>query len=381
MKTLRILIVLTLLLSGCRITTVIQGKGLVASPNGTFFCSETGGNCTEQYTNPTTETLFAGPAPGYTFASWAGCSYVSLTSCATSISQGAIDANYQWTVTARFKPVNPPVQVAAYTYNALGQRITKTVGGVTTIFQHDMDGKLIAELNASGQPVRQHIHVNGEPIAQVSTNTANGTFAVQYVHTDHLGTPTLLTDQGKAIVADIEATPFGETYVDYATVVHNQRFPGQYKDEETGLHYNHHRDYDPTLGRYIQSDPIGLDGGLNTYIYVGGNPLMYADPYGLAWFRPEGHEYKAGRRDTIVPEGPQGRGRFIDDYVPAGHTFAAMHDKFVGEATTIGFPDWLVNWPFFGPIYARAVQQEILNSLFGIVGLDAYEHKIEDDCN
>lgn len=57
-------------------------------------------------------------------------------------------------------------------------------------------------------------------------------------------------------------------------------FPGQYYDSETGLHYNYFRDYDPSTGRYIESDPIGLAGGLNTYTYAGGNPLIYADPTG-----------------------------------------------------------------------------------------------------
>jgi RHS repeat-associated protein len=75
--------------------------------------------------------------------------------------------------------------------------------------------------------------------------------------------------------------PFGRATVVTQTVVNNLRLPGQYYDQETGLHYNYFRDYDPTIGRYVQSDPIGLRGGLNTYAYVNGNPMKFTDSLGL----------------------------------------------------------------------------------------------------
>ena len=69
------------------------------------------------------------------------------------------------------------------------------------------------------------------------------------------------------------------------TVTNNLRLPGQYFDAETYLHYNYFRDYDPSLGRYVESDPIGLRGGLNTYSYVMNNPLKNIDINGLACSR------------------------------------------------------------------------------------------------
>ncbi len=112
----------------------------------------------------------------------------------------------------------------------------------------------------------------------------NGTPALSYLHTDHLGKPQFATDETGATIWDAGAkvTPFGDGINTAAAFAQNLQFPGQYHDAETALSHNHHRTYDPTLGRYLQSDPIGLAGGLNRYAYVGGNPMGFADPLGLS---------------------------------------------------------------------------------------------------
>jgi RHS repeat-associated protein len=101
-----------------------------------------------------------------------------------------------------------------------------------------------------------------------------------YFHNDHLGTPQVLTDQYQAVVWQAEYDPFGKATETVATVEQNLRFPGQYLERETGLHYNYFRDYDPAIGRYLQSDPIGLGGGINTFGYAYQNPTIYTDPTG-----------------------------------------------------------------------------------------------------
>jgi len=109
-----------------------------------------------------------------------------------------------------------------------------------------------------------------------------------YIQPDHLDTPRTVTDSTQKVIWQWDnQDPFGANAAnedpdgDGQRFSLNLRFPGQYFDSETGLHYNYFRDYDPSTGRYIQSDPIGLTGGLNTYAYVGGNPISYRDPFGF----------------------------------------------------------------------------------------------------
>jgi RHS repeat-associated protein len=115
--------------------------------------------------------------------------------------------------------------------------------------------------------------------------------ARSFIHADHLNTPLRVMSQANQARWSWDPAPFGETPPNpnpagLGTYTFFQRFPGQYFDVESGHHYNYFRDYDPGIGRYIQSDPIGLDGGINTYAYVDNDPLASTDPLGLQRFRP-----------------------------------------------------------------------------------------------
>jgi len=157
----------------------------------------------------------------------------------------------------------------------------------TKIFHYDLRGHLIAETNQTGQMLAEYVYLGDQLLAVIKPGES-----VYYFHNDHLGTPQVLTNDSQAISWKAVYTPFGDAVPSIATIENPFRFPGQYYDSETGLHYNYFRYYNPQTGRYITPDPIGLEGGINLFAYVGGNPVNWVDPLGLhgpGYIPPSGH--------------------------------------------------------------------------------------------
>ncbi|MDR3631701.1 MAG: RHS repeat-associated core domain-containing protein, partial [Desulfocapsaceae bacterium] len=171
--------------------------------------------------------------------------------------------------------------IASYGYDANNRRIRKSTGGVTSHYLYDINNNLIAETLLDGTPLREYIYLDGEPIAVKEYQSIPG---IYYFINDHLGTPQQLVDASGTVVWQAAYLPFGQAQVTTVTARNNLRFPGQYFDAETGLHYNLNRYYDSDTGRYISGDPIGLVGGMNLYAYVEGNPVNWFDPSGLFQF-------------------------------------------------------------------------------------------------
>ena len=170
--------------------------------------------------------------------------------------------------------------VGTYVYNALGERVSKasTLPAVATErFSYGADKQLLGEYGTTN---RDYVRIDAIPVAVVDVVDSSGT--VSYIHADGLGVPRAITNASGTTVWQWAYTgnPWGEA-APSGSYTFNLRFPGQYFDAESGLVDNINRAYEPSTGRYIQSDPIGLFGGVSTYTYGAASPLLRSDPLGL----------------------------------------------------------------------------------------------------
>ncbi|MHC1672848.1 RHS repeat-associated core domain-containing protein [Stenotrophomonas maltophilia] len=189
-----------------------------------------------------------------------------------------------------------------YAYNHLGERILRVpFGGDKQITLYDEAGQWLGDHFESGRS-QQAIWLDDYPVALISSADA-GSPELVYIQPDHLGTP-------RVVVDPVRNTAIWE-WSSKSEVFGNQmpnmdpdgdgvafdlplRFPGQQATEATGLFYNYQREYDPAVGRYSQSDPIGLAGGVSTYGYVGGAPTSFTDRFGQQRVRVLGNYHANG---------------------------------------------------------------------------------------
>jgi RHS repeat-associated protein len=219
-----------------------------------------------------------------------------------------------------------------YRYNARGEQVHRFLGTTSTYTLYDEDGHWLGDYNTASKAVQQVIWLDDLPVGVLAGNTLN------YVQPDHLGAPRAVIDSVRDVAIwkwNIKGEAFGNTAPDQdpdrdgASFVFDMRFPGQRYDSTTGLNQNYYRDYDSISGRYVQSDPIGLNGGLSTYAYTGANPIGLVDPFGLSslvYSRPAGMlyvyngagglagQYSAANNATLASRGPWAEGTYSFSY-------------------------------------------------------------------
>jgi RHS repeat-associated protein len=264
---------------------------LSSNPIWTYTYDATGNRLSKQH--------LAQPAVGYAYPATAPLSHqlqavgntprgYDAIGDTASIGTGSGALDFVFDNTGRMSQLNngSGATQMQYATNAFGQRVEKYLTGNTALTQFTVDdeaGHPLGDYNSTGGRIRETIWMDGMPVG-VLNGTAG---SLTYLEPDQIGTPRVGVD-GTSNVATWNWSqvndPFGETQptnLNGSSLALNLRMPGQSYDAESGLNYNYFRDYDPTTGRYIESDPLGLRGGISTYSYGRGSPLRFSDPYGL----------------------------------------------------------------------------------------------------
>ena len=193
---------------------------------------------------------------------------------------------FQYGPTGRIETVigGNPQRSVSYFYNSFGERLNTA----NSHYVFDQHGRQIGEYALDGTPLEETVFLGDQPVAILKSTPQQPT-NVYYVFADHLNTPRLITraSDDKVVWRWDVAEPFGASSPDenpggLGAFVYNRRFPGQVFDEFLGVNYNVNRDYDPQGVRYIQPDPIGLRGGINTYAYARNSAIRFTDKFGLA---------------------------------------------------------------------------------------------------
>lgn len=245
------------------------------------FGYDSAGNRTSQTTNGTSVS-YSPAATSNRLTSWSsGGNTVQLGYDAQGNQQsqsntggvGSLTGNFVYGYFNRLQSVTKNGVTTTYSNDAEGDRLSKSGSASGTVyFAPDSKGNLMAEND--GGVWKDYVWLNGRLI---SLTQSGQTYAV---HDDQLGRPEAMTDSAKSVVWRAQNLAFGRTVTVSNGPSLNVGFPGQYYDAETGLWYNQNRYYDSMIGRYVQSDPIGLSGGVNTYSYTANNPVSYSDPQG-----------------------------------------------------------------------------------------------------
>lgn len=261
------------------ITTAAANWSISYDANGNRTSVTLNGVPSTYVTSPTSNQLMSITNPARTF---------QYDSAGNTTSDSAKSSS-SYNLIGQLETVMRAGIVSTYSYDAFGRRSRKfsSSGPASAVlFVYDQEAHLLGEYDSAGNPLREYVWLGSTPVAMFTTIAGTATPQIYYFHTDHLDTPRVVVDRTGGMRWRWLADPFGVAAPEtnpsnLGTFTQNLRFPGQYEDQETGLNYNYFRYYDRAQGRYTQSDPIGLAGGINTFSYADNDSVSAMDPLGL----------------------------------------------------------------------------------------------------